>query len=249
MTAVRVALLGPLEVTVGGVPMPLGGPGRRAVLTALSLALGSTVGVPELLEAIWDDRPPITATTKLQGHVCALRQSIRRLGGRDAAEAVQTRIPGYALCPPRAGTDLLRFDDCTRRARETAHPRDRAALLGAALGLWRGPFGGADLPSTWMTGAADALHERRWRATEDLAEAELTLGDHDTVIDRMERVVSRAPYREKAWEHLMAAHLRRGDPVSALRVHDRVRRTLAADLGLPPGRRIARLAEAALAAR
>jgi DNA-binding SARP family transcriptional activator len=241
---VHVSLLGPLEVTVAGRPVAVGGPGRRAMLAALSLNVGTTVSVPELLEAIWDERPPMTATTKLQGHVCALRQSFVRLGGPDAAHVIQTKPPGYVLCGHRATTDLVRFDDLTRQARHTPLPEQaarRADLLTAALRVWRGPSAFSGIRSAWMTGMADSLDERRWRAMEDLAEAELALGDHHAVIDAMDLVVRQAPYRERAWEHLMTAHLDRGDVASALAVHDRLCRTLATDLGVRPGRRITQL--------
>ncbi|GIE99575.1 AfsR/SARP family transcriptional regulator [Paractinoplanes rishiriensis] len=241
--AVVIALLGPLEVTVAGRPMAVGGPGRRALLAALGLSVGTAVSVPELLEAIWDDRPPMTATTKLQGHVCALRQGLARLGGPDAAEVLQTKPPGYVLCRHRATTDLVRFDDLTRRARQ-APVGEQAALLTAALRVWRGASACADIRSSaWLTSMAGSLDDRRWRATEDLAAAELALGDHDAVIDAMELLVRQAPYRERAWEHLMAAHRERGDLAAALAVHERLRRTLAADLGVAPGRRITRLAD------
>lgn len=238
---VRVALLGPLEVTVAGRAMTVGGPGRRALLGALSLNLGTTLSVPELLEAIWDDGPPMTATTKLQGHVCALRRELARLGGPDAAHAVQTKPPGYVLCRHRATTDLVRFDDLIRQARSADRADHRAGLLTAALRMWRGPAACSGLRSSWMTGMGQSLDERRWRAMEDLAEAELALGDHPAVIDAMERMVRQVPYRERAWEHLIAAHVDRGDIAAALAVHDRLRRTFATDLGVAPGRRITRL--------
>ncbi|MEV4282244.1 AfsR/SARP family transcriptional regulator [Actinoplanes xinjiangensis] len=249
---VRVSLLGPLEVTVAGRAMAVGGPGRRALLAALGLGIGTTQGVPELLEAIWDDRPPMTATTKLQGHVCALRQSLARLGGEEAAHTIQTKPPGYVLCRHRATTDLVRFDDLVRQAREARLPdrgAQRAALLTAALDVWRGPSACSDIRSSWMSRMADALDERRWRAMEDLAEAQLLMGEDHTVIDAMEAMVRRAPYRERAWEHLIQAHRNRGDVAAAVSVHHRLCRTLVTGLGVTPGPRIARLLEEILGGR
>ncbi|MDI6097442.1 BTAD domain-containing putative transcriptional regulator [Actinoplanes sp. NEAU-A12] len=249
---VRVSLLGPLEVTVAGRPMAVGGPGRRALLAALGLGLGTTLSVPELLEAVWDDRPPMTATTKLQGHVCALRQSLARLGGPEAAHTIQTKPPGYVLCRHRATTDLVGFDDLIRRARETRLPDQaahRAELLTTALGGWRGPSACSDIRSSWMNRMSNSLDERRWRAMEDLAEAQLLLGEHHTVIDAMEAMVRRTPYRERAWEHLMVAHLNRGDVAAAVAVHHRLCRTLVTGLGVTPGPRIARLLDEILGRR
>ncbi|MDG4828970.1 BTAD domain-containing putative transcriptional regulator [Solwaraspora sp. WMMD1047] len=241
--SMRVGLLGPLEVTVAGQEMAVGGPGRRALLAALALNVGTPVGVPQLVEAIWDDRPPATATTKLQGHVSALRQGLLRLGGADAAHLLQTRPPGYVLCAHRTSTDLIRFDDLLRQARCERLPERasrRAETLSAALRLWRGDAC-TDIRSGWVASMAASLDERRMRAMEDLAEARLILGEHDVVIDAMEPMVRRVPYRERAWEHLMAAHLGRGDTASALAAYDDLCRILTTDLGVGPGRRISRL--------
>jgi DNA-binding SARP family transcriptional activator len=240
---VHVSLLGTLEVSVAGHAVPLGGPGRRALLAALALSVGRAVGVPELLEFIWDDRPPATATTKLHGHVSALRQSLQRFGGPDAAQVLQTRPPGYVLCARRTRTDLAIFDQLVRQAVAVRLPSGaarRAQALSAALALWR-DTACADVPSARMSAVAAQLDERRWRAMEDLAEARLALREHDTVVDAMQSLVRQAPYRERAWEHLMRAHLGRGDTASALAAHVELCRVLATDLGVAPGRRISQL--------
>jgi DNA-binding SARP family transcriptional activator len=245
---VRLRLLGPLELTVAGTPMPVGGPGRRAVLTMLGLERGSVVAVGLLLEAVWDDRAPVTATTKLQGHVSALRHDLVRLGGPDALHVVQTKPPGYVLCAHRTVTDVGEFDTLVRRAAESGDPVRRMQLLSAALDLWRGEAC-AGASSARLAAAAARLEERRWRAMEDCAEARLELGDHGAVVDEMGWLVHRSPYRERAWEHLIRAHLGRGDLPAALAAHDELSRVLAADLGVLPGPRIRRLVETVREAR
>lgn len=204
-TLLRVSLLGPLEATVGGQPMAIGGLGRRALLAALAFNLDTVVGVNRLVEVIWDDHPPATATTKLQGHVWALRRSLVRLGGPDAVNVLQTRPPGYVLCADRTSTDLARFDELTQRAAGARLPEEaagRVAALSAALRLWRGDTC-VDARTAGVAVLAASLDERRWRAMEDLAQAQLVLGDHNSVIDAMEPLVRQWPYRERAWEHLI----------------------------------------------
>ncbi|WP_405426729.1 BTAD domain-containing putative transcriptional regulator [Micromonospora sp. NBC_00617] len=199
------SLLGPLEATVGGQPMAIGGLGRRALLAALAFNLDTVVGVNRLVEVIWDDHPPATATTKLQGHVWALRRSLVRLGGPDAVNVLQTRPPGYVLCADRTSTDLARFDELTQRAAGARLPEEaagRVAALSAALRLWRGDTC-VDARTAGVAVLAASLDERRWRAMEDLAQAQLVLGDHNSVIDAMEPLVRQWPYRERAWEHLI----------------------------------------------
>lgn len=239
----QVWVLGPLEVNVDGAPMTVGGLGRRALLAALALNLGTVVSVDRLIGFIWDDHPPMTATTKLQGHVSALRRGMTRLAGPDGVHLLQTRPPGYVLCAHRTSTDLARFDQLTQRGASARLPesaQDRVASLSAALRLWRGNAC-VDVGSAGVAVVAAALDERRWRAMEDLAEAQLVLGDHNAVIDAMEPLVRQWPYRERAWEHLIEAHMGRGDVASALAVHDRLCHILATDLNVGPGERIGRL--------
>ncbi|QOC91974.1 AfsR/SARP family transcriptional regulator [Micromonospora craniellae] len=156
---------------------------------------------------------------------------------------LQTRPPGYLLCAHRTSTDLARFDELTRRGAAARLPNGaglRVAALTAALRLWRGDAC-LDARSAGVAVEAAALDERRWRAMEDLAEAQLVLGEHNAVIDAMEPLVRQWSYRERAWEHLIEAHMRRGDIASALAAYDELCHILAAGLGVVPGWRIDRL--------
>ena len=59
---VEFRILGPLEVSGDGGPVPLGGGRQRAVLALLLLRLGEVVATEQLLEELWAGRPPATAT-------------------------------------------------------------------------------------------------------------------------------------------------------------------------------------------
>ena len=56
------AILGPLEARQNGEPIQLGGPKQRALLAMLLLEAGRVVYLDRLLEALWEDNPPATAT-------------------------------------------------------------------------------------------------------------------------------------------------------------------------------------------
>jgi DNA-binding SARP family transcriptional activator len=240
--SVLVSLLGPLELTVAGRSVPVGGPGRQALLVALALEVGRVVTVHEIFEAIWDDRPPATALTKLHGHVCALRRDLAQAAGPDGAAALQTKASGYVLCSHRATTDLLRFDRllCAAATAVPGDAKERAARLSAALALWRGPACGG-VASTRLAAAVTRLDERRWRATEDLSLAQLALGDDNGAIAALEWLVEQVPYRERAWELLLRVHLRRGDTWSARAAYEQLAHVLDTGLGVAPGERIGRL--------
>src|SRR3712207_7530217 len=100
--AVRVSVLGPLQVTVGGVSTQLGGPRQRSVLARLAVAGGHVVSTDRVIDDLWDGEPPPKALASLQVHVSHLRRALepgRRT--RTAAGVLVSRPPGYALELPR----------------------------------------------------------------------------------------------------------------------------------------------------
>jgi DNA-binding SARP family transcriptional activator len=68
-------LLGPLEASEAGRPIPLGGPKQRAVLAHLLLRANQTVATDRLIDA-WRDDPPAAARSTLQGYVSHLRTAV-----------------------------------------------------------------------------------------------------------------------------------------------------------------------------
>src|SRR4029450_5327648 len=83
-------LLGPLEVEVGGKPLQLGGPRQRALLALLLIHAGEVVPTDRLVDELWGERPPRTATTSLQNFVGQLRKVL-------PPDLLVTRSPGYLL--------------------------------------------------------------------------------------------------------------------------------------------------------
>jgi len=114
--------------------------------------------------------------------------------------------------------------------------------LRAGLGLWRGrALTGA--VGAFVPAAASALEEQRLAAVEALNGAELALGRHGPVAERLRVLVNEHPLRERLAAHLMLALAGSGRQVEALKVYQRVRERLLHQLGMEPG---AELAEAQL---
>lgn len=83
-------LLGELQVRLSGTVIPVL-PGRQRLLLArLALAEGQFVQVAQLIDDLWEDRPPDSATNALQVYVSALRKLL-------GPTAIQTRGRSYAL--------------------------------------------------------------------------------------------------------------------------------------------------------
>src|SRR5215475_4579412 len=104
-------LLGPVEVRVDGEPIALPAAKPRALLAALLLDRNRVVPVARLIDDLWGDEPPDTATKALQGYVSQLRKA---LGG----DRVITKPPGYLLHVEDGELDLDRFEQLVRQGRE-----------------------------------------------------------------------------------------------------------------------------------
>src|SRR5918994_134960 len=124
-------ILGSLEVLDDGRPLPLGGRNQRALLALLLLRANEPVSRERLVDQLWCERPPRTATTSLQN----AGSQLRKLLGKGL---LLTRPTGYMLQIDADQLDLTRFERLVREARASA-PEERAARFRAALELWHGP--------------------------------------------------------------------------------------------------------------
>ncbi|GAA0411289.1 hypothetical protein Acor_15120 [Acrocarpospora corrugata] len=150
-------LLGPIEVTATGVPVPLGGAKPQTLLAALLLEHGHIVPMPRLIDIIWPDDPPGTAKAAIQTYVKSLRQSLARYG---AADVIVTRAPGYLAQIPAGSLDVDRFAQLLTESRQAPTREETSDLLGAALALWRGPAL-AGLRSSLLAGEVARLEQLR----------------------------------------------------------------------------------------
>jgi DNA-binding SARP family transcriptional activator len=219
-------LLGPLEVMIDGDVLALQGQRQRALLALLLLRAGELVPSERLIDELWGENPPKTATTSLHNSISQLR---RLLG----PEALETRPPGYVLRVDRTAIDVHRFERLLQRARgEPA--MERAATLREALDLWRGaPLAEFEL-EPFAQSEIRRLSELRLAALEDRVEADLELGMAAEVIGELEALIEQEPLRERPRGHLMLALYRSGRQAEALSAYQDTRRVLTEELGIDP---------------
>ena len=93
-------ILGPLHVVDGDRSIPLSGAKQRALLAMLLLEANHVVSTDRLIDRLWGDDPPETATTALQVYVSRLRTALEpnRAPG-DAGTIIVTQPPGYVSEP------------------------------------------------------------------------------------------------------------------------------------------------------
>ncbi|MCE6996592.1 tetratricopeptide repeat protein [Saccharothrix sp. S26] len=227
--AVRVAVLGPVEVVHGPRPVAVPGPQLRCVLAVLAAQAGRVVPVARLAEALWDV-PPATARGTVQVYVSRLRKLLAGPG-----VALVGAGGGYRLDIDPDDVDLHRFREVAGRARASADVAVRRRLLGQALGEWRGEplVGTADGPL--RNRLVVALEEERLAALEDRLEADLELGRHHDVVGELAALAAEHPGRERVAGALMPALHRCGRRVEALEVYRRLRGSLVEQAGVEPG--------------
>jgi DNA-binding SARP family transcriptional activator len=219
-------LLGPLEaVGDDGGPLALGGQNQRAVLALLLLRANHVVSTDFLIDALWGENPPRTATTSLQNSISALRKLL-------GPDALVTRAPGYMLVLGDDDLDLTRFERLVAEAR-ALEPEERAAKLAEALALWRGdPLSDAGFEPA-VEAEIRRLEELRTTTIEDRIDADLACGRYGEVVPELVALVAAHPLRERLRMQLMLAHYHVGRQDDALRVYHDLRQALD-DLGLEP---------------
>jgi DNA-binding SARP family transcriptional activator len=221
-------ILGPLEV-IGddGQQVALGGQKQRAVLALLLLRANTVVPTDFLIDALWGESPPRTATTSLQNSISALRKAV-------GPDVLLTRPPGYRISVEPHEIDLGRFEQLVTEAR-TLQAEERAARLREALGLWRGEPLPEFRSETFAPRDLPRLEELRLTTLEDCFEAELAAGRSGELVPELEAHVAAEPLRERALGQLMLALYHSGRQADALRVYQDARRALVDELGLDPG--------------
>jgi predicted ATPase/DNA-binding SARP family transcriptional activator len=234
-TTVKFRILGPLEVTVDAVPVPIGGPKPRAVLAVLLLHRGAVVSTDRLVAAVWRDDPPRDAVAGVRTYVSRLRTLLR--SGADG-ERLLYRAPGYLLSVSDDEVDAARFEQLVAAAREHAGMGDHGRtvdLLDAALALWRGPAL-ADLDPAAIDADAELarLEDLRLAAMEERAESLLCLGRSREAVTELDGLVRRFSEREGPAVLLMRALYLSGRQADALTVYQNLRRFLVDELGVEP---------------
>jgi DNA-binding SARP family transcriptional activator/pimeloyl-ACP methyl ester carboxylesterase len=228
------SVLGPVEVTASGRPLPLGGARARAVLAMLLASANQVVSADRLAEELWPGQQAGKAAASLQVRLSELRKAFRSAG---EADCLATRPPGYLLTVTADGLDSLRFARLAGEGSAALAAGDAAAAaqrLTEALSLWRGPaFAGVDAPS--VRADAGRLEEMRLAALESRAEALVEAGRHGEVIAELETLTAAHPLRERLWSLRMLALYQAGRQADALRAYADLRTILAGELGIDPG--------------
>ncbi len=236
--SVRFGVLGPLVVENEAGPIALGGPKQRAVLVMLLINANRPISPEQLIDSLWGDQPPPTATATLQAYISNLRRALEpeRPAGSPPKLLVKN-AGGYQLTTAAETIDAHRFelDVVAAGALLTTEPARARQLLGAALDLWRGPPLADFRYESFAASEIQRLEQLHIEAIESRITADLAMGRAETLVAELEALVAEHPLRERLWRHLMLALYRAGRQGEALRAYRLCETILGDELGIVPG--------------
>jgi DNA-binding SARP family transcriptional activator len=238
---IRIRLFGMTEVSDlerGAVITDFRGIKARQILAILALHPGQPLAKTRLAKLLWDDQPPDSWHSTLEGYVSLLRRSLEP-GVAPSRSMITTQRGSYCLQPDRIVSDLAEFDSLVSQAGALA-PSCALPLLHAALTLARGEVL-ADEQWTWAAEIRDRYQRKIVETHVRAGHHALTLREVDTAADLGQRACDLDPLSEEAWTLLIASHWTAGRRSEGLRCFAALRSMLANELGIAPGRRAQQL--------
>ena len=227
--ALRIGVLGPLSVEVGGQPVDLGRTRHASLLGLLALHPNRPVALADIADMVWTHRPPRSYANLVNIYVRRLR---KQLG--PALRLVAVGHGGYQLEVEPAELDLMEFVELTAEARAARDTADAHDLYARALACWRGHVL-TDLDPLQRHPATGPLARQRLSATLAYADIGIALGEHEQAAAQLRSVRDDEPLHEGLHARLMVALAGSGQQAAALELFDDLRGRLSAELGIEPG--------------
>ena len=216
----EINILGPLELVIDGVPVPVGGH-KQAVMTGLlALHANEYLSREELADYLWPDRRPAGYTALLHSYVARLRKRLT------SAATITSSRQRYRLTIPRESLDasavLASDGPSTFEQYDTTLRSWRGRVLDDLVELQHHP-------------RVVALEQRRAQLVIGFADAALASEHAEQAIPVVDGLAALEPLHEGVAArriHLLAAAGRLGD---AHAVFSTTRRLLVDELGVEPG--------------
>ncbi len=241
----RFQLLGEVAGWRGQVRLEFGSAHRRTVLAILALSPDNVVSREELVDALWGDNPPASASGSIYTYVSSLRHVLGdKRSGKSGHGLLESVGSGYSLRVPHACVDVYRFDALRADAQRAFDGGDPAVALDAldeALALWHGGAALAGLTGPFAEAQRTRLGELRLATMEQRAEIGLAAGRHAEVAADLASLTKEHPLRETLRGLLMRALYACGRRAEALAVYADLSETLVSMSGTEPGPALTKL--------
>lgn len=233
----RLRVFGPLAASrAGQADIQLGPPRQRALLGLLALNANDLVHRETIIDALWGDGPPGTATSLVQAYASRLRQLLAPQRARGRQTLLDAVGASYRLGVSEAELDLLAFRHLSERASRAAAGGDPLAafeLFEQALEVGRGiPLADVDLLRGHVAAAEVAAEQSA--VVLHYATAAVSIGRHDKVLPHLRVMTRLEPLNERAHAYLMIVLAGLGQQAEALQVYRDLCQRLDSQLGVRP---------------
>ena len=242
LTLVNFDLLGSMRVRRDDAEIPLGPRQQQLVLALLLARAGALVPMDDLVDLLWAGEAPPSAANAVHRQIGALRRLLEPgLRTREVGHYLLREQTGYRLRVEPESFDLLRFRALVEQGRGrmvTGDPEDALAAYSQGLGLWRGRCAAGLGSVSRLHPAFAAIEGERARGVREAADAAVACEQAETVLTPLRQVADQYPLDESLQSRLLLALAADGRQAEAVaRFHD-VRRRLAEEIGLDPGREL-----------
>jgi DNA-binding SARP family transcriptional activator/DNA-binding XRE family transcriptional regulator len=236
----RIQLLGQVAVYRDNEQVALGSMRQRCILALLALENRRGVKPSVIIDTLWSDSPPKSATAMVHHYVWQLRKAFGLDSSRtdSGRTLITTGADHYRLDATNLQLDSAAFQRLFFQASEAErkdHDADALALYGEALAVWRGDVV-ADIDLLHAHAAAVQLAATRADAVMRFAELAIPAGASSHALPHLQSLCSKDPFNERAHAQLMTALAATGQRARALNVFADLRLRLSEELAIAPGR-------------
>ncbi|MFE6056676.1 BTAD domain-containing putative transcriptional regulator [Kitasatospora sp. NPDC056446] len=248
----QINILGPLEAEIDGVSVVPSATKPRKVLALLAARMNTITPISQLMQEVWDEEAPVSASTTMQTYILQLRKLIANARPNDPVSAKRilvTMSGGYMLSGPADALDQHRYEQLVRHGHAALRVDDsvQAALLfRQALGMWRGTSLVDVEQGRPLQAHVIRLEESRLHVQELCIEAELRLGHHQMLLSELAALTVEHRFSENIRAQFMLALYRSGRCAHALETFRQFRALMVEEIGLEPSARMYRLHQAIL---
>ncbi|MCA9729532.1 MAG: winged helix-turn-helix domain-containing protein, partial [Candidatus Eisenbacteria bacterium] len=224
----------------------------RRLFLALLIHRFRWVSREKLIEMLWPGVEPGRGSNNLRQTIHLLRRILEpglARGATPSSRYILFQEDSCRLDPgPEYRYDVESFELDYRAAESEVDlddPMRNEARWARVLGWWQGEFA-ADSPYDEIVAAErERLRDLYVRALVRAIETSADRADWPAVTDRARRALEEDPYHEDLHAYLIESCTRMGHRREALQAYERYEACTVRELGLPPSRRLARLAEQA----
>lgn len=210
-------------------------PRARAAMRLLTMRAGRPVHREALIEALWPDVPPKSATANLHVAVSSLRSLLEPDRDRRKPRLMVRVGDAYLLnLPSDAYLDTLAFHTALTRGMQAKAIGDTTTAvqgLRDALAQYNGELLPEDGPAEWLQQDREIYRRQAADAAAELAAAELQAGNLQEAVAAAEKCLVIDRFHDTGWHLLLRGYHRIGAPAAAEQARRRYAATLAS-LGL-----------------